>query len=177
MTLMWLSFFTLSFQILQSLQHLEKAHYILQCLLFIMFLSFLKKNFIEAYLIYNVLISAVEQRDSVVHTYIYIYIYIYMFFFILVYHKILNIVPCAILQEPCCLSILYTIYLQSILFQKDAYIVRGSPQNSKLSSGTTKSCLTLCDPMDCSLSGSSVHGVPQARILEWISISFSRGSP
>ena len=38
------------------------------------------------------------------------------------------------------------------------------------------SCLTLCDPMDCSLPGSSVHGIFQARILEWIAISFSRGS-
>ena len=38
------------------------------------------------------------------------------------------------------------------------------------------SCLTLCDPMDCSPPGSSVHGIFQARILEWVSISFSRGS-
>ena len=37
-------------------------------------------------------------------------------------------------------------------------------------------CLTLCDPMDCSLQGSSVHGIFQARVLEWIAISFSRGS-
>ena len=35
-------------------------------------------------------------------------------------------------------------------------------------------CLTLCDPMDCSLPGSSVHGIFQARILEWVAISFSR---
>ena len=40
----------------------------------------------------------------------------------------------------------------------------------------TKSCPTLCDPMDCSLPGSSVHGIFQARILEWVAISFSRGS-
>ena len=33
----------------------------------------------------------------------------------------------------------------------------------------------LCDPMDCSLPGSSVHGILQARILEWVAISFSRG--
>ena len=39
-----------------------------------------------------------------------------------------------------------------------------------------QSCLTLCDPMDCSLSGSSIHGILQARILEWIAIPFSRGS-
>ena len=37
-------------------------------------------------------------------------------------------------------------------------------------------CLTLCDPMDCSLPGSSIHGIFQARILEWVAISFSRGS-
>ena len=34
----------------------------------------------------------------------------------------------------------------------------------------------LCDPVDCSLPGSSVHGILQARILEWVAISFSRGS-
>ena len=39
-----------------------------------------------------------------------------------------------------------------------------------------KSCLTLCNPMDCSLPGSSVHGISQSRILEWVVISFSRGS-
>ena len=35
---------------------------------------------------------------------------------------------------------------------------------------------TLCDPMDCSLPGFSVHGIFQARVLEWVAISFSRGS-
>ena len=40
----------------------------------------------------------------------------------------------------------------------------------------TQSCLPLCDPMDCSLLGSSVHGIFQTRILEWVAISFSRGS-
>ena len=40
-----------------------------------------------------------------------------------------------------------------------------------------KSCLTLGDPMDCSLPGFSVHGISQARILEWIAISFSQGFP
>ena len=43
-------------------------------------------------------------------------------------------------------------------------------------SEVTQSCLTLCNPMDCSLPGSSVHGIFQARILEWVAISFSRGS-
>ena len=36
-------------------------------------------------------------------------------------------------------------------------------------------CLTLCDLMDCSLPGSSVRGILQTRILEWVAISFSRG--
>ena len=40
----------------------------------------------------------------------------------------------------------------------------------------TQSCPTLCDPTDCSLPGSSVHGIFQAIVLEWIAISFSRGS-
>ena len=40
----------------------------------------------------------------------------------------------------------------------------------------SKSCLTLCDPMDCSPPGFSVHGISQARVLEWVAISFSRGS-
>ena len=39
-----------------------------------------------------------------------------------------------------------------------------------------QSCLTLCNPADCNLLGSSVHGISQARILEWVAISFSRGS-
>ena len=38
-----------------------------------------------------------------------------------------------------------------------------------------KSCLTLCNPMDCDLPGSSVQGILRARIPEWVAISFSRG--
>ena len=39
-----------------------------------------------------------------------------------------------------------------------------------------QSCPTLCDPMDCSLPGYSVHGILQARILEWVVMPSSRGS-
>ena len=39
-----------------------------------------------------------------------------------------------------------------------------------------RSCPLLCDPMDCSPPGSSVHGIFQTRILEWVAISFSRQS-
>ena len=45
-----------------------------------------------------------------------------------------------------------------------------------LESEVTQSCLTLCDPMAYSLPGSSVHGIFQVIVLEWIAISFSRGS-
>ena len=41
----------------------------------------------------------------------------------------------------------------------------------------TQSCPTLCDPMDCSLPGSSIHGIFQARVLEWGAISFSGDLP
>ena len=40
----------------------------------------------------------------------------------------------------------------------------------------TQSCPTFCNPMDCSPPGSSLHGFLQARVLEWVAISFSRGS-
>ena len=43
-------------------------------------------------------------------------------------------------------------------------------------SEVAQSCPTLCDPVDCSPPGSSVHGILQARILEWVAISFSKGS-
>ena len=45
----------------------------------------------------------------------------------------------------------------------------------KSESEVAQSCPTLCDPVDCSLPGFSVHGILLARILEWVTISFSRG--
>ena len=43
----------------------------------------------------------------------------------------------------------------------------------KSESEVAQSCLTLSDPMDCSLPGSSIHGIFQARVLEWVAIAFS----
>ena len=40
-----------------------------------------------------------------------------------------------------------------------------------------QSCPTLCNPMDCSAPGSCIHGILQARVLEWVAIPFSMGSP
>ena len=44
---------------------------------------------------------------------------------------------------------------------------------AKSESKVSQSCLTLSDPMDCSLPGSSIHGILQARVLEWVAIAFS----
>ena len=54
--------------------------------------------------------------------------------------------------------------------------IKGFTQSISGEGEVAQSCLTLCDPMDCSLPGFSVHGILQARILEWVTISFSRGS-
>ena len=48
-----------------------------------------------------------------------------------------------------------------------------NPTGEKL---VVQSCPTLCNPIDCSLPGSSVHGILQATILEWVPMPFSRGS-
>ena len=48
-------------------------------------------------------------------------------------------------------------------------------QRSEWVSKVTQPCPTLCDPMDCSPPGSSVHGIFQARVLEWVAISPPRG--
>ena len=52
----------------------------------------------------------------------------------------------------------------------------GDPPCLPRESEVAQSCLTLCDPVDYSPPGSSVHGILQASILEWVAISFSRGS-
>ena len=65
-----------------------------------------------------------------------------------------------------------------VTFGKSLYLFVSfsSPvKESESESEVAQSCPTLCDPMDCSLSGSSVHGIFQARVLEWIAFSFSRG--
>ena len=53
--------------------------------------------------------------------------------------------------------------------------IKLSDVKKKKKSEVPQSCPTLCDPVDCNLPGFSVHGILQARILEWVTISFSRG--
>ena len=54
-------------------------------------------------------------------------------------------------------------------------LVSGSWALCKVNMLVAQLFLTLCNPMDCSPPGSSAHGILQARILEWVAISFSRG--
>ena len=61
-------------------------------------------------------------------------------------------------------------------FTLQAWLIKSLAIDKESESEVTQSCPTLCDPMDYSLSGSSVHGIFQARILEWVAISFSRRS-
>ena len=60
--------------------------------------------------------------------------------------------------------------LSELYFSLLTYMVNKIKSESEV----TQSSPTLCNPMDCSLPCSSVHGVFQARVLEWIAISFSR---
>ena len=53
---------------------------------------------------------------------------------------------------------------------------KGKGERERKESEVAQSCPTLCNPMNCSLPRSSVHGIFQARILEGVAISFSRGS-
>ena len=66
-------------------------------------------------------------------------------------------------------------YNTSIMTTMTETRIMNSP-HSESESEVAQSCLTLCNPMDCSLPGFSVHGIFQARVLEWVAISFARGS-
>ena len=65
--------------------------------------------------------------------------------------------------------------LQSQSSPSQSYFISLSPLSDCVYTKLLQSCLTLCDPMDCSLPDSSVHGILQARILEWVAMSSSRG--
>ena len=62
----------------------------------------------------------------------------------------------------------------SIFFLMDWFLLK--VKKWKFVSDSLQLYLTLCNPMDCSPAGSSVHGILQARILQWVAVSFSRGS-
>ena len=60
----------------------------------------------------------------------------------------------------------------TLVYFKLLFTIKADESESEVA----QSCPTLCDPQDCSLTGSSVHVVFQARILEWVAISFFRRS-
>ena len=67
-----------------------------------------------------------------------------------------------------------------VAFSLDQALAKNPNPNSNPNlkvSEVAQLCQTLCDPMDCRPPGYSVHGIFQARILEWVAISFSRGPP
>ena len=72
--------------------------------------------------------------------------------------------------------------LQGILSTQGSNLCLESPAlaggftTSAVCAKSLQSCLTLCDPLDCSPPVSSVHGILQARILEWVAMPSSRGS-
>ena len=78
--------------------------------------------------------------------------------------KGLPLVTIARTQGSCCLALCPSHF---------GYLPAGYFRPKK-ESEVSQSCLTLCNPMDCSLPGSSIHGILQARILEWVAIPFSR---
>ena len=75
------------------------------------------------------------------------------------------------LVSLCCEWFIQCIDFMWFYFDNNLFIHHNNSESE-----VAHSCLTLCDPMDCSLPGSSVHGIFHARVLEWIAISFSRGS-
>ena len=81
----------------------------------------------------------------------------WFFFFEILFYMLQNLIICVIYCFHLTLFAFVNILLES-------------------ESEVTQSCPTLCDSMDCSPPGSSIHGIFQARVLEWVAISFSRGS-
>ena len=69
------------------------------------------------------------------------------------------------------MAISYLTHLSTLLYGKCSRLISQCVRAKSL-----QSCPTLCDPMDCSLPGSSVHGILQARILQWVVMPSSRGT-
>ena len=67
-------------------------------------------------------------------------------------------------------------FLQAQTSQKGTKMPSSKEQHVCVCAKSLQSCPTLCDPMDCSSLGLTVHGILQARILEWVAIASSRGS-
>ena len=100
-------------------------------------------------------ISLLEPSLSLsLYIYIYIYIYIYVCVCVCVCVLYMCMCVCAWVLACVCVCVSVDLCTCSVIW----------------------SCLSFCDPMDCNLPGSSVHGIFQGGILEWVAISSSRRS-
>ena len=79
---------------------------------------------------------------------------------------------CWVLPVPVILKVLLSMYQNPGLGRPIDYL----PQDFTVCVLSRSVVSDSCDPVDCSLPGFSLHGILQARILEWVAISFSRGS-
>ena len=95
-----------------------------------------------------------------------VYIYVYLCMCLCVY---IYVCVCVYIYICVYLCVYLCVYIHVYVY---IYIYENG---KKMKVFVAQSCLTLCDPMDYSSPGSSVHGIFQARILEWVS-AFSRGS-
>ena len=68
------------------------------------------------------------------------------------------------------------LFIQTTVARCSVHNFNEPESESESESEVAQSCPTLCRPMECSVPGSSVHGIFQAIVLEWIAMSFSRGS-
>ena len=66
--------------------------------------------------------------------------------------------------------------LMGFCMKLHSVVVKDVCLRTRLCAKSFQLCLTFCSPMDCRLPGSSVHGILQARILEWLAMSFFRAS-
>ena len=76
---------------------------------------------------------------------------------------------------PVCVCVYVCVFIYYILLPGSFWCLINFGIFSCMCAQSLQSCLTLCDTMDCSSAGSPVYGILQARILEWVAISFSRG--
>ena len=79
-----------------------------------------------------------------------------------------------------CLFLCYRVWAQNFTvyenYLKKIFFLLVHSREKKVKVKVAQSCPALCDPMDCRPPGSSVHGILQARILQWVAIPFSKGS-
>ena len=79
-------------------------------------------------------------------------------------------------SKICFAGSLWLRILDNTMFQSSSYLTQVVLASCQGESEVGQACLTICDPIDCRLPASSIHRIFQARILEWVAISFSRGS-